>query len=192
MKNKSIILLSVIMVCLMSSCLYTEAYYTTIEGVTYPETAIIGKTFEITVNFDYAYDSCSLYGDYVYLYYAVGLNPIVDFTSEQYFAVSIKDLDNAPTPNPSSVVIEVDTGVFNCEINDTFRFRIRFRQGLYFESSGNYYDVGTVTSDNYDLMLIENPNKISFFLISIPIALLFLCVVFVVQKQKKRKIGDMR
>lgn len=192
MKNKSIILLSVIMVCLMSSCLYTEAYYTTIEGVTYPETAIIGKTFEITVNFDYAYDSCSLYGDYVYLYYAVGLNPIVDFTSEQYFAVSIKDLDNAPTPNPSSVVIEVDTGVFNCEINDTFRFRIRFRQGLYFEFSGNYYDVGTVTSDNYDLMLIETPNKISFFLISIPIALLFLCVVFVVQKQKKRKIGDMR
>lgn len=190
MKNKSIILLSVIMVCLMSSCLYTEAYYTDIESVTYPETVIIGKSFEVTVNFDYSYPTSSLYGDYVYLYYAVGLNPVVDFTSEQYFAVSIKDLDNAPTPNPSSVVIEVDTGIFNCEINDTFRFKIKFNKGMYFEATGNRYDMGTVTSDNYDLMLIENPNKIDFPLISIPIALLFLCAVFVVQK--KRKIGDMR
>ena len=160
MKQRIPMLLSIMILCLLSCSLYTEAAYTTIESVTYPETVIIGKSFEVTVVFDYSYPTSSLYGDHIYLYYAIGLNPVVDFDSTQYVIKDISDLPNAPAPRPSEVVIKIDTDDFVCKINDTFRFRIKFTQGLNFYPEPNYYDMGTATSDNYDLMLIENPNKI--------------------------------
>ncbi|MCG3255996.1 MAG: hypothetical protein KAU62_07920, partial [Candidatus Heimdallarchaeota archaeon] len=68
-------------------------------NIEHPSEVRIGNTFTVVVEFDYgSMFSYCLYGDYIWLYYAVGLSPYIDLEGTQYIAKSI----NTPTPSTVS------------------------------------------------------------------------------------------
>lgn len=199
LSRTKVVLLSLILIGLFSSGFYAEAsytrgsygYWTTIDTVTHPESVKIGKSFEVEVFFNYSYSPSScLYGDYIWLFYDVSPNPYVDFT--QYITKTITEL------RPPSVSIKIDTLDLDCAINDTFMFRIRFNEGIETcptcpPEDRKVYDEGNVTTENYELTIVEEIERWTNFAVVSPISIiapiLILSIALIVTKRKKGELN---
>ncbi len=148
--------------------------YATLSDVDYPATVEIGETFEIIVSFDYPRDIDCLWGDHIYLYYDVGVIPVIDY--RQNVPVALPE-----TPKPVNIIIEIDTSTVVCEVNDTFIFRVEYTTGLIIGDT--VYKSGDILTETSELTIVE-AEEVSVFALSFIIPLLFLSTIIVIRKRK--------
>ncbi len=140
------IFIGTLLLCIFISSSYVSASGTRIDNITHPDTVKIGKTFEIIASFDYPTTSDCLWGDYIYLYYGVGFNPVIDY--RQSITITLPD-----TPRPINVIIEIDTSSFACEVNDTFIFRVEYTTGMIIGDT--VYKSGEILTDPREITITD-------------------------------------
>ncbi len=177
-KRTKVALLSIVLLSLFVGSFYAEAT-TQVVSVSFPETAEIGKIFEVDVAFAYQNSEACLHGDIV-LYYDVGTDPVLDYT-QKITVVASTLRDNS---RPLNAIIEVDLSTIVCAVNDTFLFRIKYTKGVL--SDGVIYSIGTTNTEMYELTIIK-ASRVSFSAMSLIIPLLALSAIVLIVKKKRMK-----
>lgn len=166
----------------------------TLYEIEYPATAIIDEAFEIKVLFTYqSVDDC-LYGSsssniiYVYLFYSIN-NPYVA-TSIIGDNVLFQGLpSSSPRPESKTFTIRPDspTHPFDFEVDDIFRFKIRYTNGILIDGVPTRAIPGLIISDIYEVTIIDIPTtETSLPFVSLFSALMILSVFTVILRKTKR------
>jgi len=148
---------------------------TVIDNVSYPSTIQVGDSFDVDVVFEYRYALDCLYGDYIWLYYDYGPNPVTSA-----FTLNIEK--TIIEIRPHIVTITVDTSDMNDLVaDDIFRFRIQYIKGSErTDGTGGLYDMGIGHSANFDIGVeLEDPvDPNATALYFMPIALIGLAIIY--------------
>ena len=178
-KKIKITLISAVFVCLFLSG-FTVKATPTIESMEFPESIKANETFEIKINWIYTSTSRCLYGNYVWIYYAVAVNPVLEYAdATRRIAVNITGFIDFP--NPRYTIIEIDMENLYCTPleGDTFLFRIKYIVGVI--SGDDILESGTCYSECYEITPVKKANM-SVVVIVAP--LLILSAAVYIRKKK--------
>ena len=153
-KKIKITLISALFVCLFALNSLTVEATPILGTMEFPESIRADETFEIKSNWIYLTTTRCFYGDYIWLFYAVGVNPVFDYNDPNHqIVVDITGFPDFPTPNYTIIEVDMRYLYYTPLEGDIFRFKIKWIVGYY---SGD--DIGqsnTRYSEIYEISSIK-------------------------------------